>query len=111
MNKHLFIGGAVMMTALIPSASFAAHMCTMQMQVDASNNQECVNKLKARAARTDIENVIGDAGETVYFHFGDNEVAARCINTNIVSLAAYHVMGKDQACSLLDTVKNAIRDN
>jgi hypothetical protein len=92
--------------ALSSATASAASACTAYIRVGGEDARECMNIIGRRTRDADLKS--SRTGETHFFWFGQNVVTTRCIDGDLVAMAAYHRQD-DRACPLLDRVKDAIQ--
>jgi tetratricopeptide (TPR) repeat protein len=86
----------------------AASMCTGWIEFKGAKS-DCVNLVQNDAKKMNFTPTYGGE-DTIFFWFGNAQmgVTARCIvERNLIALAAYH-SEENQACPLMDRVKDAI---
>jgi hypothetical protein len=73
---------------------------------DARARQACVYDVREQASRAGYRPVI--SGDSLFFWFGNDVVAVRCMTRTLVSFAAFHRYD-NQACPLQDRIKFSLR--
>ncbi len=99
----ILIGSVVFGLSAAPAV--AASACTAFVRIDEENAQACLNLVRSKTKDAGFNG--SKTGESYFFWFGQNVVSARCVDGNIVAMAAYHNQN-DRACPLLDRIKDVL---
>lgn len=103
--KLRVLGIAAVLVGLSANAALAASACTAFVRVDEENAQACLTLVRNKTRDAGFNG--SRTGESYFFWFDQNVVSTRCIDGNIVAMAAYHRQD-NRACPLLDRIKDTL---
>lgn len=103
--KLRVLGIAAVLLGLSANAAFAASACTAYVRIDEENAQACLTLVRSKTKDAGFNG--SKTGESYFFWFWQDVVSTRCVDGNLIAIAAYHRQN-DRACPLLDRIKDVL---
>jgi hypothetical protein len=103
--KLRVLGIAAVLLGLSANAALAASACTAFVRIDEENSAGCLTLVRSKTRDAGFNG--SKTGESYFFWFGQDVVSTRCVDGNVIAMAAYHRQD-NRACPLLDRIKDVL---